>query len=113
MSEPTEMELRACDAIWADIAAQASYSRKSNYPNEVCVDGDFDLLHAVRAAIRAMLPDIETMDGAVMNAMCEAFHDGIPPLPVYPQDGLTAACTRAVAAYIDSASPPIDGESNG
>lgn len=97
MREPTEMELRVCDAIWADIAAQASFSRKSvNYPNEVCVDGDFDLLHAARAGMRAMREPNDRM------LMCSYYPD------------VKAAKRREIyTAMIDSASPPIDGESNG
>ena len=52
------------------------------------------------AALDAAMPEIETMDGAVMNAMCEAF--GWPEefghFPV--TGGLSAACARAVAAYL-------------
>lgn len=57
----------------------------------------------IDAAIDALRPNLDTMDGAVMNAICKAF--GWPTnAGNFPgAGGLTAACARAVDAYLDAA----------
>lgn len=101
MNEPTEMERRVAKAI--------EYAELHDKMNEALYRADepprYHYLMLASAAIRAMRPDVETMDGRTMNAMCEAFHFDGEALVQYPRDGLTNACTRAVVAYIDAASP--------
>lgn len=94
---PTEMELRCVAAVLEEAGGDLVS------PGDP--DGTAQAFYFVRTVIRALIPDLATMDGGVMNAMCDAFegrthNDG--------NDGLTAACTRAVTAYIDAASPPED-----
>lgn len=50
----------------------------------------------VDAALDVLMPDLDTMDGDVMNDICAAFG-------AEGEIGLTAACTRAVTAYIRAA----------
>lgn len=91
---PTEMMGRATKAVCSVYGVTLC-----GYPDCACASPIF----AARAAIHAIRPNLDTMDGAVMNAMCAAF--GWPTnAGNFPgDDGLTAACARAVDAYLDAA----------
>ncbi len=99
------MELRVARAIHAAKEANAPRSIRISWERADAESRCYSLAYA-RAAIRAMLPNIETMDGGTMNAMCAAFGWPADAGSFPGEGGLTAACTRAVVAYLDAASPP-------